>query len=257
MAEESPQDDAFDLLYRDETCEVRADLAQLATAERILLTFPGIGQRFGAEEQGLEFVGTASRQGAPLFVFDRARSWGNQIDFAALQQVLAPHLEGREVFTLGNSMGGFLAILATSFFKTRAAIAFAPQFSVHPEVMPDEKRWARHRAAIRQWRYRTAREHFHAGTTYYLFFGDHKVERRQYRPFPTSANVHRIIFPEEGHSIARILKEKGLLNEVIEACLDVRFTPALIAGRLDHAPFRLRVSRRNVLDMIAPFTARR
>lgn len=212
---------------------MRGDREQLADASRILLSFTGIGLRLGGlETQGPEFVGSALRRGAPIFITDLTRSWGNRVDFESLARLLAPHFEGREVVSIGNSMGGFLSILATSYFPITTAIAFAPQFSVHPKIVPAEERWSRHRNAIDTWRFESLKPHFHRKTRYFVFFGGHRREAIHFSRFPMRANVRTFVFPGVGHDIASFMKDGKVLDDVIDGCLSGRFDLAETASRL-------------------------
>lgn len=239
-----PKKQAFALIYGDDDVEIRGNVEDLALAERVFLSFTGIGHKLGdIEVQKLEFVGSSSRRGVPIFFSDLNRTWGNGLDFEAIAARLAPYLEGREVVAIGNSMGGFLAILATSYLKIDTVIAFAPQFSVHPEVVPGEIRWTNHRAKITTWRYPSLEGHFHKGVRYYVFFGNEGREILHYSRFPVVPNLMCVICPRMRHTVATDLKARGLLDEVIAACVERRFTLANISGAMEKPPFLWRGKR--------------
>ena len=230
----------FETLHEDEYCNVRGNPDQIAQSSRILLSFTGIGQASGGiEVQNLEFVSTASNAGAPIFISDTTRSWGNRLDFELLQNVIAPYIEGRRLFSLGNSMGGFLCVLASSFFPIEAAISFGGQYSVHPRIVPDETRWRPHRNRIDNWRYESLSEHINSTTRYYLFYGDHHLEELHYSRYPRQPNVHCYIFPGRKHNLAGVMKRHGVLDYVVSACLEDRFELGGINAKITEGAYEL------------------
>lgn len=205
----------FVSLYQDATLDVRADIEQLSAREAVVLSFTDVGLSTRGGGQQIEFIRSSVNQGGVIFVTDLARSWGNAIDFRVLAKVLAPYVDGRTVYAIGNSMGGFLAILATSFLPISVVVAFAPQWSVSPEVVPDETRWPRWRERILDFRFPSLEGHFHDRATYYAFAGGAPSEERHWRHFPNKPNVNTFVFPGVQHNIAPTLKLSGVLHELI------------------------------------------
>jgi len=199
-----------------------------------ILCFTGIGHAIGGiDVQSEEFL-RASASATALFVVDKTRSWGNHIDWAALREAVAPHIAGRTLHTLGNSMGGFLAILATRFFEVDVAVAFAPQYSVHPEQMPDEHRWDDYVQGIRRWRWPSLDGAFQARTRYYVLAGVGGADDAHLARFPVLPNLHKLWFRDPGfqHHVAQRLKQEGCLYEVIARCLQGQAPEALRDGPL-------------------------
>lgn len=119
----------------------------------LVIAFASIG-RDAAREPAPEFVATAlgrgRRPGAParraLFVIDASRSWGNAPEFApALRATLAAEAAlaplGR-VAALGQSMGGYAALVAARLVPVDVVLAFSPQAGIGPGAVPGECRWA-------------------------------------------------------------------------------------------------------------------
>src|SRR5437868_4250885 len=116
----------------------------------VTLCFTGVGHAIGGVDvQSEEFL-NASKMATCLFIIDKKRSWGNSIDFESLGKVIGPYIEARTVNTIGNSMGGFLAVLATRFFPVDVAVAICPQFSVSKRIIPTESRFDSYVRAIEQ-----------------------------------------------------------------------------------------------------------
>ncbi len=194
-------------------------IARLGKGEgaRAVLCFTGVGLGMGGV-QTEEFVGISQRiGGSSIFVTDKRRTWFNGIDPADLQRRLEPLIDGREVVTLGNSMGAFGAIWATSFLPVASAIAFAPQFSVHPGIVPRETRWREWRDRIEAWHYPDLTRHFTGGARYFTFNGAEDEEHWSH--FKSGENQTHVLVPETGHDVAKTFKERGILGDVIADCL--------------------------------------
>jgi hypothetical protein len=118
---------------------------------KAMLSFAGIGLGSDGMPQ-VEFARTLSgTQNDQFFVVDKLRSWYNAPDgeiSEQLAQALAPF---DEVHALGNSMGGFGAIyFGRKLSNCQSVIAFGLQYSVHPDLVPAERRWQGWRRAIEE-----------------------------------------------------------------------------------------------------------
>lgn len=63
---------------------------------------------------------------------------------AAIMAWLAPRRAGRFITTYGASMGAYGALLFADRLKATNALALAPQFSIDPKKVPEERRWPTH-----------------------------------------------------------------------------------------------------------------
>lgn len=119
----------------------------------LVIAFASVGHD-PARGPSPEFVATALGRGGPagavprraLFVIDDSRSWGNAPEFApALCVALAAEAAraplGR-VAAIGQSMGGYAALVAAQIVPVDAVLAFGPQSGVGPGGLPGETRWA-------------------------------------------------------------------------------------------------------------------
>ncbi len=227
------------LLHADD--DLRITSTGNPAAPNLLLCFTGVRQKMGgigAEE----FVGTAMRGGfSGIFVSDLRRSWFNGFAPERLQTILQDRTEGRRIVTLGNSMGGYGAIWATRHFRVDTAIAFAPQFSVHPDIVPGEARWMEFRRNILRYRHTSLADHFLPRTRYYTINGD--ADALHYQRFPIGENLEHVLLPGSGHEPARIVKEQRALNDAIAACIDgnallpVLRDRGVPCRRMDHAAY--------------------
>lgn len=167
-----------------------------------------------------EFVGTVAGRRA-LFVMDASRSWASDPGFEpALKAAFAAVKAAapvRRVVALGLSMGGFSALAAAQVLPVDVVLAFGPQYSVVPGVVPGEDRWSEWTARLAAPRWPTAP--LPAGGWTCLFHGGRDDLRHALR-FPVHPGVDQLIFPDLGHSnLMPHLKAKGVLAGLLEAAL--------------------------------------
>lgn len=214
----------IEIVYEDADLLVQADRSSISSADTILTSFTGIGHGMGGIDiQRIEFAGTARRCGL-IFVTDKNRSWGNNLDPDNLAELLRPMLGEKSVVTIGNSMGGFLALVFASIIGARVAIAFAPQFSVDPAIVPDEPRWMEYRKNVKTFRYPSLAGQLDRAVRYYTINGDTPLEKVHWTRFPTKENIHHFVVSGVGHDVALQLKKAGVLNRLIDDAIDERLT---------------------------------
>lgn len=185
-------------------------------AQTVTLCFTGLVQQMGGIGPEEFLASTRSGNAATIFVTDKTRSWFNALDAEHVVDLLAPHVAGQRINTLGNSMGGFGAIWITRYLPVSTALAFAPQFSMHPDIAPDETRWPVARANISSWRYPSLDGHFMPGTRYVTISGA-TGDQVQWRLLPALSNARHYILGDADHSVAAALKRRGVLRDVIAA----------------------------------------
>ena len=106
-------------------------------------------------------------------------------------------------------------------------------------MLPQEERWQTLRKGILTWPYPSLAGHIHDDRTYHLFFGDFAPDLVHARCFPGAPNVHRYIFPGAQHGIAGHLKQAGVLNDVVSACVDGSFTLDAFRDRIGPEPYAM------------------
>jgi hypothetical protein len=194
-------------------------------ADRVVIAFAGVLAKLGGI--GFHEFGRTLASGEPgasdrahhiAFVRELPPRWYNTFDPA----LLAPFLEaqaGREIVTLGNSMGGFAAILFSLLLPgIRRSITFCPQFSVHPNHCPWEKRWRQHVDAIDTWRYETCvpalPSRSGGGPDHVMFLGKAIADDiRHAEAILAAADTPAAAFliQGSGHEVARDLRERAVL----------------------------------------------
>ncbi|MCC0063382.1 MAG: hypothetical protein H6895_04735 [Defluviimonas sp.] len=189
-------------------------------SDRLVVSFCGIGLD-GEEVQSPEFLGSARGEaGNPvLFIADKARSWLNAPgiveEIAATIRRWTERSGAAQVSMLGNSMGGFMAMVMPAHVPTVASIGFSPQFSIDPEIARETRRWQRWRERISEIRIRQASDYLVPRTAYYVIHGDHGRERTQSLPYVGLTGVRHFVMPRTIHNTAWKLRRRKALAEVV------------------------------------------
>lgn len=192
---------------------------------RLIVVFTGVQAGFGGAPLD-EFAGSASRQGENnvLFVTDRRGTWysapGLWSRIVRLIRYLRKSEAIEEIVTLGNSMGGYGALLLPQDLKVRRAIAFSPQLTLD-RALTDDTRWPDIMKRYGRMPARNVGETFASTRTqYYLTAGARCIEDVEQLDFaPDLPRVHRWILPDSKHNLAGRLKETGILYDVIGAII--------------------------------------
>lgn len=124
----------------------------------------------------------------------------------------------RRVVTLGNSMGGFMALVMPRLTEVDCAVAISPQYSIHPSFVPEEKRWEFWRNRVSEFVHETIGEMNYASTKSFVFHGDTEEEKIHWSRFPQCATMAHFIVHGAGHDLARDFKDRGLLRRIFRNC---------------------------------------
>lgn len=222
-------------IYEDDLLKISVvENADAVRADSVMLSFAGHGHKVGDSRiQKPEFFGAGRAFAATVFIFDKTRSWGNELDFSVIEQKIAKYIEGRKIFTIGNSMGGFNAMLACHYLPVVACVAFVPQFSVDQRVVPWENRWGPAVARIKTFDVSMISDFMNTETRYYLFSSGRGLDYFHAALFPMGPNIFHYRFRRFGHNVSGLLKEKGLLAGIIHGCFEGDFTmPKGIAAEI-------------------------
>lgn len=228
----------MDVVFEDD--DLRITFARgSAEQDAVVLAFTGCRHGLGRIDAD-DFVRT-SRSARIVrdvyFVNDLSRSWYNTVH-TAIVDILAPRLAGRRVVTLGNSMGGFGALLFAGRFETcDTAVAFVPQFSVDPRIVPFEDRWPEHTGRIRHFAVPTClpAAACRGGRRAYVFFGDSsRNDARQAELLLEAAETGTHLFTIQGgtHEVAAQLKQRNVLADLLETAIDLSRGPDDVGGVL-------------------------
>ncbi|WP_206933996.1 alpha/beta fold hydrolase [Roseococcus thiosulfatophilus] len=186
-----------------------------------VVAFGGVGEGLGTiqvEEFRKSLEDATPR--AVTYVIEKRRSWFNVTQDRVVDQVSRLIRPGQTTITLGNSMGGFGALyFASALPRCTRAIAFAPQFSVHPlHISRADNRWAEFRNAIPTHHIEHALDRASPDVDYIaLFGGEKKLDMLHARRMAAVATprTHIILVNDADHGVARHIKGKGGLKPVL------------------------------------------
>lgn len=196
-------------------------------SEETVVSFTGIGHAMGGV-QTAEFHRTlAPTDGSPtctmISVIDTRRRWYNDGLATTVTDAvndLLQRSESRRTVALGNSMGGFGAIVfARRLLRCDLSIAFSPQSSVHPDIVPFEARWMQWRAGIETWDLPDAVAELDPSIRYEIFYGtEHPADLLHAARFqdPPRANVRITMIPGCAHTVPAHLKAQGQLRSTLD-----------------------------------------
>jgi hypothetical protein len=210
-----------ELLLDDETCRI---VHEPGDNGRAVISFAGVGYALGGI-QVEEFRRSLDGSHVDIYyVIDKQRRWYNRCYDGVIATINRSLAERRiaESFTLGNSMGGFGAVLfAGAFAQCRRAVAFSPQSSVCPAVVPFEDRWREWTQHISDWRVPDAVPHMRHSVSYVLFFGAADTrDRRHIDRFAAGGGEALLCRVEESaHGVAAEIKRHGLLVPLLDVLL--------------------------------------
>lgn len=218
------------ILYNDDKIEIAHERGDGRVA---IISFSGIGFGLGGI-QIEEFRKSLSGISNDIyFVKEKARHWYNS-SFRQICDFLNEELSRRGIdsaVTLGNSMGGFGAIIfAGELLGCRSAIAFSAQSAVDPAIVPWEERYRQYTDTVSQWAGLDATQLLHQNINYTLFFGNHDpldIRHAARMAAAECSNMSIYIISNAGHDLANFLKRDGVLRHLIETlvreerhCLD-------------------------------------
>lgn len=196
-------------------------------SQRLVVALSGVGTR-RHEMPPPELLGSAIGQDRNhvLLVSDKSRSWMNGPGIAerivATIEAYKSNFPIEEVVTMGNSMGGFAAIVLAGLTEVDVAIAFAPQYSVSPDHLPGERRWAFFTRQIQTFHFPAIDAYPEGETAFYVFHGDDELERMHATRFPHDMRAHHFIFPGRDHNFAVELRKTGDLGKLVQAAMNNR-----------------------------------
>lgn len=196
--------------------------------DECIVSFTGVGHALGGIDlQNPEFARSDSDE-TKIFIIDKQRSWGNNLDWRRVKNLVYNLAPSAQITTLGNSMGGFLAILSAPILEASQAIAFAPQWSIDPATVPEENRWLEYRQKIEKIHYSDLSEAVRSQSKIYVFFGINGKLDEIHMNFFRQAKTEAFVLRNCGHDVAGYMKKNGLLYPVISACREGGNVAALL-----------------------------
>lgn len=195
------------------------------TGAKAVVVFAGMATALG-KRTPMEFVGLAAGQGGPvLFISDLRRSW---YSYPGLKEKIQRAVTGfcaqhgvAELCTIGNSMGGYGAILFAGLLpNVRHVAAFAPQVLLTAPVLAMPQ-WEDSRPFITSDVVEDLVPGMLSSAVHYtIVYGDQDLDDQIHTAhLPKAANIDMLVLPGCDHKVARWLKSKGVLAELGAAML--------------------------------------
>ncbi|MEM6407325.1 MAG: hypothetical protein AAF700_02790 [Pseudomonadota bacterium] len=191
---------------------------------RLLVSFTSVGNRRKTWPPK-EFVRMSSLDGENhvICVTDISRSWMNGVGVAKrIQTVISDYILANritEVMAIGTSMGAYCALVFGKMMPLTRIIAFAPQYSVKQDLMPEEPRWQWFRKNIETWPYPAIDALPKPPAKIYMFHGDSDGEQRHWRKMGRADNLKHYIFAGQDHNFVSGLKESSKLAKIVRAAI--------------------------------------
>jgi len=195
--------------------------------DTLVVSFSGVGKDRKVAPPP-EFAGMASRNGENhvLFVIDESRSWLNAPGMAEQLVTTIEDIRDKTGATrlvgLGNSMGATMLLLLSRMMDFDTILAFTPQYSVDPFVVPEETRWRPLRKNIGNFRFPAVDFLRPERTIYFILHGDKADELIHALRFPRQHRVTHMILPGYGHRLAAQLKTMNALSGIVNLAITGR-----------------------------------
>ena len=197
------------------------------SSTRLVLVFISI--RYEAlDPQVLEFRGIASDNGRNhvLFINDRERSWysapGLRDRIADLVRRFVARHGIEEIWSIGNSLGGYGAILFCDRLPISKVVAFVPQLLMSKEALA-QPNWANYVAPIRDGVERDLIPIMAAADCrFHIVTGDRFADDLLHmghlrKTLPDAPKVRIVTAPGQSHYVAKWLKDHGQLAKLVTA----------------------------------------
>lgn len=207
-----------ELLVDDDELEIAW---QDGRSDRLMVSFTGIGFK-DPPEQFHEFPAMCWRGGQNhvAFITDKNRAWFNrpQLVSRTVETIRKRAAQAgiTRITTLGNSMGGYAAILFAHPLGADRAISFVPQFTMDDRVLR-EKRWQNYKAAMTEFQVPSLAGCMGGPTRFFVLHGGVGRDRKHYLRFPTGPNIDHYIMPLCAHAAATRLNLADRLNPLVAA----------------------------------------
>lgn len=216
-----------DTVFEDDTLILSKTAYGGPPTGRSLLSFTGVGHEMnGIDVQRPEFFRAGSGYDFVYFIIDRKRTWGNALDFDRISDLIRQDGPDQTYHALGNSLGGFLALLAPSVLAVPVtqSVAFVPQFSMHPDIVPWEDRYVKYQKHITDWPIPSLDGRFVDTCHYSIITSGLGNDVKHADLFPQLSNISVFKLRRFAHNVARDLKRRGMLDECVSLGLSGRLT---------------------------------
>lgn len=174
-------------------------------SKETIISFSSIGNTVQGVNR--EFYNLKNNGYNVIWVLDHSNTYFNNINI----EEITKHIKTYKVYAIGNSMGGFNAIMFSNFYPTQKVLAFSPQYSMDRTLVPWEDRW---RKQIKHKHFKYPHATFVNWTDYCLITGHKAKDQKHLSMMPDRKNINKqTVFG--GHVIAEKFKKAGTLYKLI------------------------------------------
>ncbi|WP_155931282.1 hypothetical protein [Methylosinus trichosporium] len=152
-----------------------------------------------------------------VHVISKQNHWWNTPDWSEALKAIAAYAVtrgGPEIVTYGSSMGGHGALVASKPLGAARVVAYAPQFSVDPKLVPWEKRWL---SDVKSIKFMGAPFADSVAATDCIFiFSDpfFEADQRHVMEISRHAPIRHLRVAFADHDVSRVLSDCGLLSKI-------------------------------------------
>jgi len=199
-------------LFRSEDLLVRVILFEGCTTA--FLTFDSYTDNRTLDRPGFGEAYFRDRRISAAHVISRDNRWyqhDEMRDVAPLLKQWSSQFE--HVTSYGSSMGGYAALVLGAACGASRGLALSPQFSVDPEIVPFEKRWA---LDVAQIRFGPAIGLPTLPTQHIAYDPRDAADARHAALFAAKGETIKIRVPWGGHPVGAAINETGLLGTLLE-----------------------------------------
>lgn len=222
----------IEILYDD--CYLCVSITKKQNSDSVILVFASADLDFhGMDVYKPEFF-KSSNLSTTIFIFDKTISFGNNVDFNLLHDIIKPHIKDKKVYSLGSSMGAYNAIISSNFIDIDTIVAFVPMFSPSPEIIHKESRWLKYINNVKIIKFKSLEYQFNDKTNYYIIAGFVHLDEKHLLKMPSKPNIHKIYFKHHlfHHDVARILQSEKKLYDLIKSCYNGKHPKQIINEHL-------------------------
>ncbi|GAA4840654.1 hypothetical protein [Algivirga pacifica] len=218
----------------------KGNLSDLQGHKNLLVSFGGVSQGLGVPV--FEFFNSiADIPCDKIFLRDFHQAWYqkgvdeelNHVDkvITYLQDIISTHSYERVCF-IGNSMGGYAALLFGSILNVDQVIAFAPQTFIDKwhRFLYRDRRWKKELAEVYTFEgqkkmffdlKKYLSEHRSSTTQLSIYYAHkHRLDRGHAKRLKSIPNVVLHPVKEGGHEVVKAIRNKGELKAIIRGCFE-------------------------------------
>ncbi|WP_321505120.1 hypothetical protein [Breoghania sp.] len=189
----------------------------------LFVAFTGILHGIMGDRPG-EFIKSTNNNGefTSIYISDLSTSWYNDevIHESIVRTIrdIQSKYEIEETILLGNSMGGYGALLFSSEVNASLVISIVPQFSVDPSIIPFDKRWSVYQQKISKYRSGNLNDHISSRCRYFVLgAGEDPIDMQHISMIKNGINITTFIVKAK-HDLAAKLKNSGSLRSFFDMC---------------------------------------